>query len=280
MGVSTLEAAEASIRIVNSQMAKVLRIVTVERGHDPREFTLVAYGGAGPMHAAELAEDLGVRRVIVPRSPGLFSAVGLLVTDLRHDLVRSVLRRTEEIDPRWLDSLFEEMAREGAEILSREGVSPESMAFVRWVEARYAGQSHELPVELPAPASELGVEGIEGLFHERHRRSYGYSMPEHDVEVVNARVTAIGSVPRPRPAPPPAGASAEGALKGRRRAFFSERGWFEAPVYERDRMPAGAEIEGPAIVEQYDSTTLVPPGWRARVDSLGNLILEAGGVAR
>ena len=275
LGMSAVEVAEAAVRIVNSHMAKVLRVVTVERGHDPRDFAMVAYGGAGPMHAAELAEDLGIAEVVVPQSPGLFSALGLLVTDIRHDLMRSVLKKVGDLDLGWLDAQFSEMAERGAQVLSREGVAPERMAFVRWVEARYEGQSYELAVELPAAPSEVGRDGLRELFHRRHERAYGYSMPDQEVEVVSARVTAIGAMPKPEQRGPPERASIpEEALKEVRTVFFAERGWAEARVYDRSLLPAGAVVEGPAVIEQYDSTTIVPPGWSAEVDPHGNLRLR------
>ncbi len=275
LGMSAVEVAEAAVRIVNSHMAKVLRVVTVERGHDPRDFAMVAYGGAGPMHAAELAEDLGIAKVVVPQSPGLFSALGLLVTDIRHDLMRSVLKKVGDLDLGWLDAQFSEMAERGAQVLSREGVAPERMAFVRWVEARYEGQSYELAVELPAAPSEVGRDGLRELFHRRHERAYGYSMPDQEVEVVSARVTAIGAMPKPEQRGPPERVSIpEEALKEVRTVFFAERGWAEARVYDRSLLPAGAVVEGPAVIEQYDSTTIVPLGWSAEVDPHGNLRLR------
>ncbi len=275
LGMSAVETAEAAVRIVNSHMAKVLRVVTVERGHDPRDLAMVAYGGAGPMHAAELAEDLGIAEVVVPQSPGLFSALGLLVTDIRHDLMRSVLKRVGDLDLGWLDAQFNEMAERGAQVLSREGVPTERMAFVRWVEARYEGQSYELAVELPAAPTEVGRDGLRELFHARHERAYGYSMPDQEVEVVSARVTAIGIMPKPEQRGPPEGTGIpEEALKEIRTVFFAEKGWAEASVYDRSLLPTGVVVEGPAVIEQYDSTTLVPPGWSAEVDPRGNLRLR------
>ncbi len=274
LGTSAAGAAGAAVRIVNSQMARVLRLVTVERGLDPRDFTLVAYGGAGPVHAAELAGDLGVPEVVVPPSPGLFSALGLVVTDLRRDLKRSVLRRVGDLDLEGLDSLLEEMAELGSRAVSRGGIPPERVVSLRWLEARYEGQSHELEVDLPAPPSEVGPEGLRELFHARHEAAYGYSMRDREVEVVSARVAVVGVTPKPRPRGPPEGGDPGRALRGSREVFFPDSGWEEARIYERGLLPAGSVIEGPAVVEQYDSTALIPPGWSALVDGLGDLRLR------
>ena len=255
------EAAEAAVRIVNAHMARAIRIVTVERGHDPRDFSVVAFGGAGPMHAAELAEEIGVGEVLIPRWPGLFSALGLLVADLRGDLVRTVLVRVGEADLRLLDEILDEMAEEGVSSLGEGAVA------VRWVEARYEGQSYELPLELPSGLSELGPDRIRRAFGEKHEAVYGYSM-EREVEIVTLRVTAVVPArglelrpPRRKPGEPE-----------RREVFFSNHGWEEALVYRRGELPDA--IEGPAVVEEYDSTTLVPPGWTLEVDGLGNLVLR------
>lgn len=263
------------VALVDNEMAKVLRIVSIERGYDPRSFTMMAFGGGGPLHACALAELLDVVRVIVPADPGLFSAFGLLAADVRRTLVRSVLGVATALDPARVRRLFAEMEEEGRAELRLQRVPEGRMLSLRELELRYLGQSFELSVPFAERIVDAGAiaRAVEA-FHRKHERTYGYSSSAEAVEVVTARVAAVGRIPKPpfvtREAlegpPPPE------AHHGTRAVLFDGQR-IGTPVYDRERLSPGATIAGPAIVEQYDSCTLVPPSWKLRVDALGNLEL-------
>ena len=277
LSVDMEEAAVSVVRVANSMMSKILRIVSVERGFDPRRFALVSFGGAGPMHACALAEELEMGGVIVPPNPGMFSALGLLTADLFHDYTRPLMERADDIDPGAVETCFLEMEEEGRETLAREGVVPEEMRLLRRLDLRYLGQAYELTVDAPSHFNAKAVPSAVSAFHRRHREVYGYSAEGEPVEVVNVRVRAIGAIPKPRlrellPA------SKEGTPHGRRPVYFEDtNSWVETPVYERENIGGGGRLRGPAIVEQYDSTTVLYPGWRATVDRFGNLVLRRDG---
>ena len=270
MGVE--EAAASIVRIANSVMSKILHIVSVERGFDPRKFALVAFGGAGPMQACALAEALGVGEIIVPPNPGMFSAFGLLTADLFHDYARSTVVNASELDAVEANELFREMEEEGRAALEAEGVEPHAMGFQRQMDLRYRGQSYELTVDVPADGGGLG--GCVEAFHLRHEEIYGYSAPKEPVEVINLRLRAIGRTPKPSLA-------RLGQVSGkptpsmRRLAYFEgPDSWVETPVYSRGDLGSGVVFEGPVIIEQYDSTTVVYPGWVVSVDDFGVMRLR------
>lgn len=267
IGLSVEETAAGIVRIVDAQMAKVLRIVTVERGLDPREFAMVAFGGNGPLHGCALAEELGIRRVIVPRDPGVFSAHGLLVADLRANFVRPVLRETGEVNGDMLDALFDELEREGRSALHEQGAQERGMRFAREYDARYRGQSFELDVE-----HEGDTAAIARRFHEKHERRYGYSVAGEAVELVNARLTAIGRLAPLRIAEQAAHTGSSPAQTGERDVWMGGA-FVTTPVFARDRLALHAVIAGPALIEQYDTCTYVPPGWSGANDG-SMLILE------
>lgn len=269
-GLSRVEAAQGILAVVNAHMARAIRLVTVERGHDPRQFALVAFGGAGPLHAAELAQEMGIPRVVVPAAPGLMCAQGLLESDLRTDLVRSRRLLAEEGNQAQVAQFIAEMMAEGQLLLEREGIAPQARAFEARVEARYRGQNYEIsvPVELgrPLSLSEL-VQG----FHQAHQHKYGYHNPQQAIELVNCRLTAWGR----RPAPVEVGLLSErpqGLPAGWRSIQFAADPQ-PTPIYRRETLFPGAPLAGPLVVEQLDATTVVPPGWFLEVDALGNLHL-------
>ncbi|MDP2900349.1 MAG: hydantoinase/oxoprolinase family protein [Candidatus Bathyarchaeota archaeon] len=263
------EAATSIIRIANSMMGKILRIVSVERGYDPRGFTLVAFGGAGPMHVCALAEELEVDKIIVPPSPGMFSALGLLTADMFHDYIRPVVKRVSQVDPREIERAFRAMEAEGRETLASEGVGTADMSFLRQADLRYLGQAYELTVKAPRRVDgESLVATIIG-FHRRHAEAYGYSAEGEPVELVNLRLRAVGAIPKPDLKGKKQ--TSKPKKTGTRRVYFeTDGGWAETPVYERG---LGGGFDGPAIVEQYDATTVVYPGWAAETDGVGNMIL-------
>ena len=280
LGTDTRRAAAAVIDIVNHAMAEALRIVSVERGHDPRAFTMCAFGGAGPLHAAALAEQLGVAEVLCPPIPGAFSALGLVGTDLRRDYVRTVSVTTDRADPARLEEAFAALEAEGRRMLERAGVTAARRTFLRQVDARYARQSYELLV--PAPARRLdraAIAEIANAFHARHALTYGHNNATEPVEIVSLRLTAIGAIPPLVIRQQPAAANSEARI-GRRIVFFRLTGAVEADIYERSRMPVGLTVRGPAVIESVDSTALVPPDWRATMDGDGFLLLARCGDGR
>ena len=261
--------AEGIIRIAVARMVGAIKEVSIAKGHDPRDFVLVAYGGAGPMHAALVAEELEMARVIVPPAPGNFSAFGSLISDLRRDYVRTRLTPTRRAAMVDVERVFAEMEQEAGADLAAEGIAREQASFVRTLGMRYVGQSWELLVRVPAGADSLGA--LERAFYQAHERRYGHA---HDgpVEIVNFRLTATGAVPKP-PAPT---WSVTGALASARRverAVYFGGEPAAVPVYERTRVPGGVAIAGPCIVEEMGATTVIPPGWRATVGAWGELVL-------
>ena len=257
LGMGPLDVALGVVQVANTEMVGALRVISVEKGLDPREFALVAFGGAGPLHACSLAEELGMQTVLVPRASGVLSALGLAVSDLRRDYVTPLLSDLDDIKTSRLEDAFEDMESTAADHLD----SPE---FHRRADLRYAGQSFELMVD----ADDLGE--LAERFHTTHERRYGYRMEEESVELVNLRLTATVPVEKPELREPEPEGDAE---TGRREANFDGE-WREVPVLDRDRMGAGTEVEGPAVVEFAESTCVVRPGWRGAVDEVGNLILE------
>lgn len=256
------------IALVDNEMAKILRIVSIERGYDPRTFTMMAFGGGGPLHACALADALEVARVVVPPSPGLFSAWGLLAADVRASYVRTLVEVAGKIDAARIDAAFADMERIGGEELAAQGIEPKAMTFVRELEMRYLGQGYELAVPMTTLARAVDA------FHEKHERTYGYASHEDAVEVVAARLVAVGDVPKPELSF--FAASKETSTvqaRARRKVYFANAGWRDTPIYEREDLSVGASIAGPAIIEQYDSATLVALSWTASVDELGNLIM-------
>jgi N-methylhydantoinase A len=248
--------------------------VSIERGYDPRAFTMMAFGGGGPLHACALAEELDVPRIIIPARPGLFSAYGLLAADVRAAYVRSVVERLDRIDEAVLAAAFAGMEVEGAAELRAQGVAPADAAFVREYDMRYYGQSFELSVPY-APNTGAVLQA----FHDKHERTYGYASPTEAVEIVNARLVAIGRIPKPVLRASQVQAQREPAADARlgERELWIAGERVTAPVFARERLASGNALAGPCVVEQYDSCTYVAPGWRCTVDPLGNLDLERVG---
>ncbi|WP_186336505.1 hydantoinase/oxoprolinase family protein [Natrarchaeobaculum aegyptiacum] len=261
-----LEAAQGVYRVANATMTRTIRAVTVERGHDPREFALVAFGGAGPMHAGALADALEVDRVVVPRPGGVLSAFGLLAADESYDAVRTVGVGLEEATPATLEDVYGDLV---ADVLA-DASDPDAARVERAADCRYAGQSFELTVPV---GDSFSAAAVEERFHESHERAYGYAMDEA-IEVVNLRTTA--TIPGTEPTVRHHG---EGdALLGTREAYFPGAGPRETTVYERDRLAPGVTISGPAILEQAESTTVVPPTWAGDILADGSLVMTREGV--
>ncbi|HEV8474837.1 MAG TPA: hydantoinase/oxoprolinase family protein, partial [Methylomirabilota bacterium] len=266
LGVEAL--ADGIVRIAVARMTSAIREISIQRGHDPRDFTLIAFGGAGPMHAVALAEEIGIPRVLVPRHPGNFSALGLLASDVKHDDVRT---RVGLLGERWatLEAVFAEMETGARRQLELEGFGSAQQRVRRSLDLRYRGQAFELNVAL---AGEPRAD-VEAAFHRLHAATYGHANLEAVIELVNARLTAWGVVAKP------AAEHLATAARPLDEALLERRGvWFDGrrhdcPVWERERLPAPATLTGPAIVEEFGATTVIPPGWRASVDEQGNLRL-------
>jgi N-methylhydantoinase A len=274
LGIDVRAAAAAVIDVVNHAMAEVLKIVSVQRGHDPREFVLAAFGGAGPLHSAALAGELGIAEILCPPIPGAFSALGLVGSDLKRDYVRTVYVTTADADPAGLEAAFAALEKEGGVMLARANVPPARRQFERSVDARYARQSYELAVPVPVGALDRArLMQIAEAFHDLHRRTYGHDNRSEPVQIVNVRVTAIGAIPQLAVRDAPA-APGSNAVKSRRPLWFRATGEAEADVFDRARMPAGLAATGPAVIESLESTILVPPGWGARMDEDGFIVMS------
>jgi N-methylhydantoinase A len=271
LGIEPEPAAVSVIRIANSMMSKILRIVSVERGYDPRDFALVAFGGAGPMHVCALAEELEIERVLVPPNPGMFSALGLLTADLFHDYSRPVLSDVTEVDAEYVEALFKEMLEEGKSTLDSEEVSRDHQSYKRTLDMRYRGQGFELNIETEALFTLESISKAVKDFHAKHTEVYGYAEEDEPIEVVNAKLRGIGLLESPRLKTSELSGFTE--PRETRQVFFeTDESWHDVGVYDRSSL--GAEVVGPAIIEQYDSTTVIYPGWRFKPDNLGNLILR------
>jgi N-methylhydantoinase A len=275
-GVSPLETARGIIRVVDANMTRALRLVTVQRGVDPTQLALLPFGGAGPLHAGPLARELGIPKIIVPPGPGILCAMGLLVEDLRADRVRTWVGRLAPESLDLLDRKFRALEAEASAWLERERVPPERRQLSRWLDLRYEGQNYELLVPVPDEVwPEHSLDALRRRFLQAHEETYGFAAEDEPIQVVNLRLVARGFPDPPElPRQKPGGVDATAALAGRRPVDFIETGGIlECPVYDRVRLAAGNRLTGPAVIEQFDSTTLVFPGQEALVDELGCLIV-------
>ena len=273
LGVDARTAAAAVIDIVNHAMAEALKIVSVQRGHDPRDFVLAAFGGAGPLHATALASELGIVEVICPPIPGAFSALGLIATELKRDYAQTLFITADTADPAALEAAFMVLEDKGSAMLDRAGITPESRRFERAVDARYERQSYELTIPVGShPVDQITSQKIAEDFHSRHRHTYGHDNRSEPVKIVIVRVAAIGMIPPLMIRDIPADGRVD-AIKCRRQLWFRETGDVDAPIYDRSRMPLGLKMAGPAVIESLESTILVPPRWQARVTEDGFVVL-------
>ena len=284
IGSDVETAALGIVRVVNANMERAIRAISLERGYDPRRFTLVPFGGAGPMHSCELAAALGIPRVLVPTHPGILSALGVAVADVVKDYSRTVMLRGEDLDRDRLEEEFHGMENGARAELRGEGLPVERMTARRFLDVRYVGQSFELTVDCPnlVQSSRGGRptdlhRAIGNSFYRAHMQRFGYADRSEAVEVVNLRLKLELAVEKPRAEPQPLGpADASGAVVGREAVVFPE-GSLRSNLYERERLTPGNEIGGPALLLQLDSTNVVPPGWGGSVDAFGNLVLEPAG---
>ncbi len=280
LGLTVEQAAEGIVRVINATMAKGMRVVSVEKGFDPRDFVLVAFGGGGPVHAADLARELGAPEVLVPIAPGVTSAVGLLMADFRYDFSATYMGVLDGRGSEALMRLYADLERQALEQMAREHVPHDLVALSRSAEVRYRGQGFELDVVVPTGVLDpAALERVRDEFHRLHKQHYGYAMVDEEVMVVNVQVTALGQIAKPQlnrePLVPARDDLLTVAVKGRR-AMFVDGATLSATVYDRARLAPGAILNGPAIVEQADSTTLLMPEDAARVDGFRNLIVRVG----
>jgi N-methylhydantoinase A len=269
LGMEMMATAQGIVSVVTANMARAIRVISVQRGYDPRDYTLVAFGGAGPLHAARLARELEIGRVLVPVSPGILCAMGLLLTDLRSDFALTRLTSLDDAAEPVLRDAFATLTERAEAWFDSEGIAAPDRRIVRTVDMRYAGQNYELPIPLQ--------DGMAAAFAAAHRRMYGFAADDEPVQLVTFRVEASAVVPKAAfAACDDAGPDASGAIMCHRPVFLPEAGGFaDCPVYDRTRLRAGNRFRGPAIVEQMDATTLVLPGMVARIEPYLNLILEA-----
>lgn len=271
LGLSIEDAADGILQIVNNNMVGAIRAVSVARGHDPKDFVLVPFGGAGPLHGVELAALMGIPTVLVPRRPGVCSTWGMLATDLKQDYVQSL----SSSSPQVISSAFDTQRSRAEAWLTSEKVPSQDWELRRFLDLRYAHQGFELtiPVE-EGDISDERMASIIEAFHAEHLRVYTFDMPKQPVEIVSVRTTAVGRLPHSPPVAHTSGADVAAAVIEERRVYLGrEHGWQSTPVYRRDALQAQAQFVGPAIVQQDDSTVVVLPGHRVTVDRVGNLII-------
>lgn len=270
--MTVVDAAYAMIKVANANMCDALRLISVTKGYDPREFALVAFGGAGPLHAAYVARELEIPKVILPRYPGVHAALGCLLVDVRHDFSRTILVNSNEADLETIERVYRELEGEAREVLRKQGITDDKVMLIRNMDLRYIGQWRSLSVEVPKPIQTL--ETALSIFHREHERQFSWSNEAQTVEIYGLRITAIGKVSKPvftRNGSP----TGTPEPRGTRRVFFERAGGFvDTPIYRRSDLPAGAVLKGPAVVEQMDTTTVIPTGVKATVDEYLNIILD------
>jgi N-methylhydantoinase A len=269
--------AQGILSVVTANMAKAIRVISVQRGHDPREYTLVAFGGAGPLHASRLARELDIPRILVPRNPGILCALGLLLTDLQTNYAKTNIMMVEEGTLARMRATFAELENRAAAWFAHEGIPVEGRRVNATVDMRYAGQNYELPISFAAGGSDAELlADLRSGFEKAHQQMYGYIAPEEPMQAVTFRLEAIGAVPKAEiKSRPAAKTKVEDAIMGKRDVWLAEaNGFVSCPIYDRDKLGPGHKFSGPAIVEQMDATTVLLPGQRASVDPYLNIIVE------
>ncbi|MFZ0609160.1 MAG: hydantoinase/oxoprolinase family protein, partial [Xanthobacteraceae bacterium] len=283
LGMSAIEAADGILRIAATTMSYAVKGVTTERGLDAGDFVLVAYGGAGPLHAAEVAREIGMRKLIVPAAPGVFSAFGMLFSDLRYDYVRTWFTPLDEARFDEMEKVYRALEGQGRDAIAGASVKPRRVDIKRAADMRYVGQEHAVTVDLPmAVFRRKDAKAIKRHFDAMHAQRYGTSAPEERAEIVSLRSTVTGLMRKPLQSKIGRGqrTPAKAALAGKRKVHFDGR-FHATPTYRRAALAAGNRIAGPALVEEYASTTVLMPHDVLEVDAFGNLVIEvAGEVAR
>lgn len=279
LAMDPVQAADGILRIAVTAMSHAVKAVTTERGLDAGRFTMVVYGGAGPLHASAIARELGIKNVLIPFAPGYFSAYGMLFSDLRYDYVRSVFRKLEDVSFDEIEAIYAGMEAEGMKAIGGSAVTPEAVVIERAADMRYVGQEHAVTVDLPSEFFKTqNRAAIKKHFDELHAVRYGTSAPKEPADLVSLRVTVLGRMRKP-----PRQAVAEGgekpsadALRSHKQVYFRSSGFVSTPIYKRPALRCGNRITGPALVEEHASTTVVQPGDSVVVDAFGNLQISVG----
>lgn len=275
-GMDTDEAAMSILRVAEANMYNALKLISVRRGYDPRDFTMVAFGGGGPMHCAYLAKELNIRKVIVPIAAPVFSAWGMLMTDVRHDYIQTNIRRMNEVSAEELNDMWEGLLSQAQEQFEKEDIPKENIVCNYIADMRYMGQEHTVKVNVPPiPWSEETKEEIIQRFHDTHEHFYTFRLTDTPTEIVNLHLVAYGRLTKPELAKiPPQEGPVENAKKEIRKVYFAEDGWMDTPVYLREKLGRGAVLDGPVIVEEAAASAVTAKGQRITVDDYGNLIIE------
>jgi len=275
--IDPIAVAEAIYHVINENMINAINLAAIRRGYDPTRFLLIVGGGTGAMHAVELAKKMKIGRILVPKQSPVYCAFGLLLSDLKHDYVRSFIAPLAKTDFSELNAVFRDMEHQGRQTLEREGISPSDVVFRRSADMRYIGQYKEISVALPSEnLSETDIKLIEKSFSERHQRLFSFSDEKRGLELLTLKVEAIGKVPKIRLSEQSSdGSDSSKALKGMRKAYFTEaKDFLESSVYDGERLKPGNIVPGPAIVEETVLTLVIPPGISFQVDHYGNYYCE------
>lgn len=274
--LSTEEAAVGIIRLANSNMLNALKLISVRKGHDPRDFSLIAFGGGGSLHAAALAKELGVKKVIVPIASSVFSAFGMLMTDLRYDFIKTLVAKLDTNHLTIMNKQWENIEKDAAKQLKEQGIEASGMFFNRMADLRYAGQEHTVKVNVPSGTwNEGSLEEIVTTFHTEHEKNYTFKLLDKPIEIVNMHVVALGHVEKPALKEIAiTGAKIEEAVKEIRMVYFEDEGWLDTDVYDRDLLEPDMTIEGPIIVEEPTAASIIYPNQTLTIDKYGNLHIE------
>ena len=278
LGMAMQDAAEGIVRIINVKMQEAVKAISTMRGHDLRDFHLLAFGGAGPLHAGRIAADLNMAGVIVPLFPGVYSAMGLVMSDVKHDYVRSRMTKIASVDEAYVDAQFADLVSHAREELQAEGFADSAIEIERSLDMRYAGQGYEISVPLPSVLKAGSLAELRKLFDELHKNQFGHTAPHEPVEIVSYRLRGIGRVPPVKlPEFKPQGLKTADAIREHRDMRFDGK-TLSCPVYQREKLDVGATFNGPCVIDQLDCTTVVFPGQSVRVDNHKNMIITMGGA--
>jgi N-methylhydantoinase A len=271
-----VDAAEGIVRIINVKMQEAIKAISTMRGHDLRDFKLLAFGGAGPLHAANMAADLGMAGFVIPLYPGVFSAMGLLMSDVKHDYIRSRLVELKRISEDEINAVFADLAVQARADLTAEDFPADRIEIEYALDMRYAGQGYEVTLPCRPPLQIGDMARLRQAFDDEHQKNFGHTAPTEPVELVSWRLRGIGRVPPVKlPKYQPAGLPLQDAVREVRQARFAGK-MLDCPVYQRERLDVGASFRGPAIVDQLDCTSVIAPGQVATVDAYKNIIVTTG----
>lgn len=278
LNADTDELAMGIVKIANSNMLNALKLVSIRKGYDPRDFTMVAIGGGGPMHSQDLARELGVKKVIIPSTSPVFASWGMLMSDLRHDYSQTLLAKTDELSFEKINNEYERIIEDAKNTLSKEGMDESNIVVTKSLDMRYVGQEHT--VEVTVPFDKMNLNNINEViqnFHENHERLYTYTLPENGTEIVNIKVKVLGKIEKPKMSKEKINVGEKHL--GKRSVFFEESGWIEVDVYAKDFLDDTDKVNGPAIIEEQTSSTVINKGDVLTKDGYGNMIIEIGGLS-